>query len=144
MGRKVYFIRSGAANVVSEKEELLDTLTEGNYFGQSCLLGPKVRQDNVFAVSYCNILTLLATDFHEVLGHFPAVRGVFQTLLFELNSQDREERRMSEHKRMLMRRPSSVIMLPELRRMGAVTPSSEERSSPEVSAPISVVDAGPK
>ncbi|XP_077513791.1 potassium/sodium hyperpolarization-activated cyclic nucleotide-gated channel 1-like [Amblyomma americanum] len=144
MGRKVYFIRSGAANVVSEKEELLDTLTEGNYFGQSCLLGPKVRQDNVFAVSYCNILTLLATDFHEVLDHFPAVRGVFQTLLFELNSQDREERRMSEHKRMLMRRPSSVIMLPELRRMGAVTPSSEERSSPEVSAPISVVDAGPK
>ncbi|XP_054932053.1 potassium/sodium hyperpolarization-activated cyclic nucleotide-gated channel 3-like isoform X3 [Dermacentor andersoni] len=121
MGQKVYFVRSGVANALSEKQELLDTYTTGDYFGQSCLMGAKVRQDNVVAANHCSVLTLLATDFHEVMGRFPSVRGIFQTLLFEMNSQEHAERRRLQ----LMRRPSSVLILPELRRMGAITPSTE-------------------
>ncbi|KAH7961678.1 hypothetical protein HPB52_011219 [Rhipicephalus sanguineus] len=132
MVHKVYFMRSGVAHVLSESEELLDTVVEGAYFGQSCLLGTKVRQNYVVAVSHCNILTLLATDFHEVMGRFPSVRGIFQTLLFEMNTQEHAERR----RRRMMRRPSSVLILPELRRMGTITPSSTdttEEAAPAVS-----------
>ncbi|KAL3207865.1 hypothetical protein MRX96_052621 [Rhipicephalus microplus] len=67
---------------------------------ESCLLGPKVRQNKVVAVNHCNILTLLATDFHEVIDRFPSVRGIFQTVLFEMNSQEHAERR----RRKMMRR----------------------------------------
>ncbi|KAL1424074.1 hypothetical protein MTO96_020505 [Rhipicephalus appendiculatus] len=135
MGHKVYFMRSGVAHVFSENDELLDTVTEGSYFGQSCLLGPKVRQNKVVAVNHCNILTLLATDFHEVMGRFPSVRGIFQTLLFEMNTQEHAERR----RRKMMRRPSSVLILPELRLMGTMTPSSSDTTE-NVAPAVSPID----
>lgn len=98
-------------------------------------MGAKVRQDNVVALNHCNILTLLATDFHEVMGRFPSVRGIFQTLLFEMNSQEHAERR----RRQTLRRPSSVLILPELRRMGAITPSSTDTTD-EGSPAHSILD----
>ncbi|XP_070388426.1 potassium/sodium hyperpolarization-activated cyclic nucleotide-gated channel 1-like [Dermacentor albipictus] len=140
MGTKVYFVRSGVANALSEEGKLLDTYTTGGYFGQSSLMGAKVRQDNVVAADHCNVLTLLATDFHEVMGRFPSVRGIFQTLLFEMNSQEHAERR----RRQLLRRPSSVLILPELRRMGAITPSTETDESTRSAHSIIDVDAKTK
>ncbi|KAL3207864.1 hypothetical protein MRX96_052620 [Rhipicephalus microplus] len=37
IGHKVYFMRSGVAHVLSETDELLDTVTEGSYFGREKL-----------------------------------------------------------------------------------------------------------
>ncbi|XP_054932052.1 potassium/sodium hyperpolarization-activated cyclic nucleotide-gated channel 3-like isoform X2 [Dermacentor andersoni] len=137
MGQKVYFVRSGVANALSEKQELLDTYTTGDYFGQSCLMGAKVRQDNVVAANHCSVLTLLATDFHEVMGRFPSVRGIFQTLLFEMNSQEHAERRRLQ----LMRRTKS----PTSSGGGclAVPNTSHTPSTCQLSPPLEETDDSP-
>jgi len=71
VGKEMYLIERGKCIVTSEDKTISFTvLSEGDFFGESCLLGATVRMATVTALSYCDCFILGKDDFNEVMGAY--------------------------------------------------------------------------
>ncbi|VVC43365.1 Hypothetical protein CINCED_3A007854 [Cinara cedri] len=82
---KMYFLHEGAVEVlVSDAQEVVATLSDGNYFGETCLwaLGAR-RSVSVRAETYCNLFSLTATAFHRVVDRYPKFKDHVTAVLVD-------------------------------------------------------------
>lgn len=83
---KMYFIHEGIVEVlVSDGQEVVATLSDGSYFGETCLwatLGTR-RPVSVRAETYCNLFSLSAVAFVRVLSRYPKFKDHVDAVLDE-------------------------------------------------------------
>ncbi|KAL7748556.1 hypothetical protein RI367_005967 [Sorochytrium milnesiophthora] len=73
--QEMHFIARGRVEVVSSDfGVVLESLNEGEYFGESSLIQPSPRPASIRAVTYCELYILRKRDFDDIMHHFPAVR----------------------------------------------------------------------
>jgi CPA1 family monovalent cation:H+ antiporter len=72
LGDAMYFISSGVVEVLAAGQRVL--LTQGDFFGEMALLHDQVRQADVNALSYCQLLVLDRKDFAALLRTSRAIR----------------------------------------------------------------------
>jgi len=71
IGKEMYLIERGKCIVCNEDKTIsYTTLKEGDYFGESCLLGATVRMATVYAKTYCDCFVLGKDAFNEVMGAY--------------------------------------------------------------------------
>lgn len=70
-GRHMYFISRGSVEVISADDRILNTLHEGDFFGEIALLFSQPRSAGVRAVNYCDLYSLDKDTFDRVLSHYP-------------------------------------------------------------------------
>ena len=71
-GQQMYFICRGGAKAVSSSYRLSQSMSEGCYFGELCLLLSDLKRvATVYATTYCYLYTLTVDDFNTVLETFP-------------------------------------------------------------------------
>lgn len=70
---KMYFVHEGAVEVlVADGQEVVATLNDGSYFGETCLWATGARRPvSVRAEVYCNLFSLTADAFHRVADRYP-------------------------------------------------------------------------
>eukprot|EP01135_Chromosphaera_perkinsii_P004900 Nk52_evm5s304 gene=Nk52_evmTU5s304 len=75
MGREMYFILKGHAEVLGNDDETeIATLGPGSYFGEISLVFSVPRTASIRAQSYCDVLMLTKDDFDHVLEHFAGIK----------------------------------------------------------------------
>jgi len=71
-GRNMYFISRGTVEIIApDGKTVLDTLKEGQFFGEVALLFVQPRNASVRAVDYCDLYTLDKDTFDHVLARYP-------------------------------------------------------------------------
>lgn len=71
-GRHMYFISHGSVEIVSpDGQTVVNTLHDGDFFGELALLFSQSRSASVRAVNYCDLYTLDKDTFDRVLAHYP-------------------------------------------------------------------------
>lgn len=88
LGTKMYFIQSGTVKIVLQGGEFLGTLSEGAYFGEICLLTKTRRNASIIAETYCDLFSLSADHFNEVLQQYPQMRASIESLAQERIAQN--------------------------------------------------------
>lgn len=72
MGDAMYFISRGAVEVlVGPDEEVVNTLEEGDFFGELSLISGEPRSASVRAVGYCDVYSLSRKAFERALKAHP-------------------------------------------------------------------------
>jgi voltage-gated potassium channel len=90
-GRNMYFISRGTVEIIAaDGETVLDTLKEGQFFGELALLFVQPRNASVRAVDYCDLYTLDKDTFDDVLARYPK---------FAAQIKEEAERRKEESER---------------------------------------------
>jgi glucose-6-phosphate 1-dehydrogenase len=83
VGRELYFVCRGQAEVIDGNGKHLRNLGEGDFFGEIALLLATPRTASVRAVTPCDLLMLTRADFDKVLKDHPqysrALHEVAQT-----------------------------------------------------------------
>jgi CPA1 family monovalent cation:H+ antiporter len=72
-GTHVFFISSGAAEVILSKEKV--RLGRGDFFGEMALFNGGRRTADVIAIAYCQLLVLSSADFRRFLDGNPQARA---------------------------------------------------------------------
>lgn len=69
----MYFIHEGVVEVlVANGQEVVATLADGSYFGETCLWASGARRPvSVRAETYCNLFSLSASAFVRVMERHP-------------------------------------------------------------------------
>ena len=76
-GSVMYIVQKGVLEVsCSQVNGSIRILSDGDYFGESCLLSSKTNRATVTAVEYCDCFTLNRDDFNEVVDGSPAVQAI--------------------------------------------------------------------
>jgi voltage-gated potassium channel len=71
-GRHMYFISRGMVEIIApDGHTVLDTLTDGGFFGEVALLFSQPRNASARAVDYCDLYTLDKDTFDHVLARYP-------------------------------------------------------------------------
>ena len=71
-GRHMYFISRGVVEIVAlDGQTVVNTLRDGDFFGELALLFSQPRTASVRAVHYCDLYTLDKDTFERVLAHYP-------------------------------------------------------------------------
>ncbi|MDX8380528.1 MAG: glucose-6-phosphate dehydrogenase [Ghiorsea sp.] len=70
-GQELYIIEKGSVDIVDKHGKHVETLSEGQVFGELSLLVTKKRHANVFAKEYCDLYTMNKSDFCKVLMDRP-------------------------------------------------------------------------
>lgn len=71
-GDCMYFISSGRVEVFDEStQETIATLGEGAYFGEMALIDSSKRSASIRAIDFCDLYSLEAKDFQEVILEYP-------------------------------------------------------------------------
>jgi CRP/FNR family transcriptional regulator, cyclic AMP receptor protein len=87
----VFFIRKGKVKitVLSEhgKEAVVGILTEGQFFGEGCLDGSKLRTATSHAIGECLITSITKAAMLETLGKEPKFSAFFMSYLLSRNSR---------------------------------------------------------
>lgn len=84
-GQEMYFISRGAVEIVArDGETVLNTLHDGDFFGELALLFRQPRTASVRAVDYCDLYVLGKDAFDRVLVRYPT---------FAAHIQDEAEKR---------------------------------------------------
>nr|VZI30692.1 unnamed protein product [Spirometra erinaceieuropaei] len=73
-GTKMYFVREGTASVIDNNGSIMDTFSDGTYFGEISLLTETRRKVTVVAQTYCSLYSLEQSDLFEVLRNYPAIK----------------------------------------------------------------------
>lgn len=72
IGLNMYFISRGIVEVIDEdKEHVIATLTDGNFFGEMALVFSAPRNASIKALDYCDLYTLDKETFDKVIVNFP-------------------------------------------------------------------------
>ena len=83
LGLEMYLLERGAVRVTSADGGMtFAVLTQGDYFGEACLLKAAKRMAAVRAIGYCDCFVLTRQAFDGVLSSFP---GEYDKLVRELN-----------------------------------------------------------
>jgi monovalent cation:H+ antiporter, CPA1 family len=72
-GTQVFFISSGAVEVILPKEKV--RLGRGDFFGEMALLSGGRRTADVIAIGYCQLLVLSSADFRRFLDSNPEAKA---------------------------------------------------------------------
>ena len=70
-GTHMYFVSSGVIKIYSAQGAYLNTLRDGDFFGEIALIKPVTRQASVRSHSYCTTSALSRDDLQTLLKHFP-------------------------------------------------------------------------
>jgi voltage-gated potassium channel len=81
VGDSMYFISSGAVEVVSPGGGEAVHLHEGEFFGEVALLQHTPRTASVVALTRCRLLVLEAADFRRMMTHEPEVRAKIDAIM---------------------------------------------------------------
>jgi CRP/FNR family cyclic AMP-dependent transcriptional regulator len=91
----IFYIHSGrvklSVNSDKGKEAVIAILESGNYFGEGCLAGQKVRMSTVTALSDCSILRLAKGLVVRLLQEEPAFSEAFVSFLLSRNIRIEED-----------------------------------------------------
>ncbi|XP_050423418.1 potassium/sodium hyperpolarization-activated cyclic nucleotide-gated channel 1 isoform X2 [Adelges cooleyi] len=70
---KMYFVQEGVVEVViAEGQQVVATLSDGSYFGETCLWAPGSRRPvTVRAETYCTLFSLPSSAFSQTLDKYP-------------------------------------------------------------------------
>ena len=80
-GDAMYLISSGGGRVVKEvegQELMLDSLSEGEFFGEMSLLVGGPRSASVFAATNTEVLRLKSSDLFEIMKKYPRIESVLE------------------------------------------------------------------
>jgi NADH dehydrogenase len=83
LGDSVYVIEEGECEVLRERkgeQELLSTLSPGEYFGEMALLSDRTRNATIRARAAMNVLIIPKADFNKLRLSVPAFEDVFSEL----------------------------------------------------------------
>ena len=83
VGDSVYVIQDGECEVLRDKdgsEEVLATLTHGDYFGEMALLSDKTRNATIRAHTAMNVLIIPKQDFNKLRQSVPAFGDIFSAM----------------------------------------------------------------
>ena len=72
-GDRVYFIASGTVEVILPDRRI--QIGAGAFFGEMALLSGRLRQADVVAVTYCQLLVLRQSDFEQFMRENPDARA---------------------------------------------------------------------
>jgi CRP-like cAMP-binding protein len=72
-GDGVYFIASGTVEVILPDRRI--QIGSGAFFGEMALLSGRLRQADVVAVTYCQLLVLRLSDFEQFMRENPDARA---------------------------------------------------------------------
>lgn len=67
----MYFISSGLLEVRGETGEIINTLTDGDFFGEMALLEKRRRMASVIAIDYTDLYVLDAVTFNQIIDGHP-------------------------------------------------------------------------
>jgi CRP/FNR family cyclic AMP-dependent transcriptional regulator len=91
----IFYIHSGrvklTVNSDKGKEAVIAILEPGNYFGEGCLAGQKVRMSTATALSECSILRLAKGLVVRLLQEEPAFSDTFVSFLLSRNIRIEED-----------------------------------------------------
>ena len=79
-GDKMYFIRTGVVEVLSDNGEVATTLSDGAHFGEICLLTDDRRVASIRTVTICDLFSLSKANFQSLLDEFPEMRCTLETV----------------------------------------------------------------
>lgn len=79
-GSDMFFISRGSVIISSSTGELLSVLTEGDFFGEICLLIDTQRTASARAATYCDLFSLDKKALSSVLEHFAHEKPILQEL----------------------------------------------------------------
>jgi CPA1 family monovalent cation:H+ antiporter len=77
-GDAVYFIASGAVEVILPERRV--RLGSGEFFGELALLSGRLRQADVVALTYCQLLVLRRADFERFMAASPEARAAINRI----------------------------------------------------------------
>jgi CRP-like cAMP-binding protein len=77
MGSEMYFICRGQVEVYDGAGVRLNTLGEGDFFGELSLLRSQPRAASIRAATACDVFVLDKADFHRVLRDRPQLVSMF-------------------------------------------------------------------
>lgn len=82
---KMYFVHEGVVEVlVAGGQEVVATLSDGSYFGETCLWSSGSRRPvSVRADTYCNLFSLSATAFTRVMDRYPKFKDHVTSVLVD-------------------------------------------------------------
>lgn len=91
-GRHMYFISRGTVEVVAaDGTTVLNTLKDGDFFGEVALLFSQPRTASVRAVDYCDLYTLDKETFDRILGRYPDFAAHIKSEADKRNPQSSRE-----------------------------------------------------
>ena len=79
-GSDMFFISRGSVIISSSTGEVLSVLTEGDFFGEICLLIDTQRTASARAATYCDLFSLDKKALSSVLEHFAHEKPILQEL----------------------------------------------------------------
>jgi glucose-6-phosphate 1-dehydrogenase len=71
IGREFYLVSRGEIEILGASDEVIETLCEGDFFGEISLLTSKPLRATVRAKSYCDVFVLDKSDFIRILKDRP-------------------------------------------------------------------------
>jgi ATP-binding cassette, subfamily B, bacterial HlyB/CyaB len=78
---KFYLIESGKVKVVrweQDKEEIINFLREGDFFGEKALIEQTVRYADIVCLTDCHLFTLSRESFEALINKSPKLKGVIE------------------------------------------------------------------
>jgi len=81
-GQDMFFIRDGSVDIVAE-EQYIDTLGEGDYFGEITMLTDTRRVASVRAATICDMFILNKENLYRALEEFPEMRVVMEQVALD-------------------------------------------------------------
>ena len=82
-GDKMYFIRSGVLEVITEDGTVATCLSEGSHFGEICLLTDDRRVASVKARTICDLFSLSKQNFQQLLDEYPEMRPILESIALQ-------------------------------------------------------------
>jgi len=73
-GNEMYFLIKGKLKVLTgDENKVLNTLSDGDFFGELALFRNEIRMATIQAVTYCDVYTLNKKVFEHVLNNYPEI-----------------------------------------------------------------------
>lgn len=79
-GDRMYFIRSGVVDVLTDDGEIATSLSDGAHFGEICLLTEDRRVASVVSATIVDLFSLSKTNFQLLLDEYPEMRSVMERI----------------------------------------------------------------
>ena len=92
-GDAVFFIASGAVEVILPERRV--RLGSGEFFGEMALLSGRLRQADVVALTFCQMLVLRRTDFERFMKANPEARATIDRVAEARQAMNTSERTKS-------------------------------------------------
>lgn len=80
-GDAMYFIHTGAVEIVDSGQKVLATLNPGSFFGEMALLTNNPRTATARARSFCDLYVLSRESFQHVLHRYPSFETKLQSVI---------------------------------------------------------------